>query len=137
MVDIKIIKQTPSAELFPTTETATQLEPGKPVTIKDGDVQYCNVNGSDFDGVTIGRPGDEKAGFVRVLRNEPGITVYEAKATTAANVAATLLGDAAAFTNSTGTFTVNEDAAAGALTIVGVDTVRKTVEFTVDHDAIA
>ena len=76
-------------------------------------------------------------GVVDVYIPLPGI-VYEAAATTAGNVAATLVGDRVTVDLSGTTYTIDEnatDAAANAFYVTGVDVDNGTIEFIIRADA--
>ena len=76
-------------------------------------------------------------GVVDVYIPLPGV-VYEAKATTAGNVAATLVGDRVTLDLAGGVYTVDEDStdnAANAFYITGVNADRGTIEFIIRADA--
>lgn len=76
-------------------------------------------------------------GVVDVYIPLPGV-VYEAKATTAGNVAATLVGDRVTVDLAGTTYTIDENATDGATNafyITGVDADRGTVEFIIRADA--
>lgn len=76
-------------------------------------------------------------GIVQVLVPLPGV-VYRAAATTAGNVAATLVGDRVTIDLSGGVYTIDENAgdnANNAFYIVDVDADAGTVDFTVRLDA--
>lgn len=76
-------------------------------------------------------------GVVDVYMPLPGV-VWRAKATTAGNVAATLIGDRVTMNLTGTTYTIDEnatDAATSAFYIVGVDADEGTVDFTIRTDA--
>lgn len=76
-------------------------------------------------------------GHVDVYIPLPGI-VYEAKATTAGNVAATLVGDRITVDLTGTTYTMDENATDGAnnaFYVTGVDTESDTIEFIIRADA--
>jgi len=76
-------------------------------------------------------------GVVDVYIPLPGI-VYEAKATTAGNVADTLVGDRITVDLTGTTYTMDEnatDAATSAFYVTGVDTDSDTIEFIIRADA--
>lgn len=76
-------------------------------------------------------------GVIDVYMPLPGV-VYKAKATTAGNVAATLVGDRVSVDLSGTTYTIDEnatDAATNAFYIVDVDTDEGTVDFIIRTDA--
>lgn len=145
---IKRTSTAPRVVRWQTDAGDTAILAGEPVKIKaagspyviplaDGDLTI----GTDTAMVGIAKGNSTHTasadGVVDVYAIDPN-TVYTAKATTAGNLADTLVGDRVTVDLAGGTYTIDEDAtdnAANAFYIVGVDADAGTVDFTIRTDA--
>lgn len=112
---------------------------GSPYVIGLVDGDHTILTDTAIVGIAAGASTHTAAadGYVDVYMPLPGI-VYEAKATTAGNVAATLVGDRVTVDLTGTTYTIDEnagDAATSSFIVTGVDTERDTIEFIIRSTA--